>query len=80
MLLIVWRILQGLAIRRLALNDHEQQTFELLVELARTDDNSGGCEQYRSDDINDAKLLRHLGITKVNQLPLFDGFFPFRKN
>lgn len=80
MLLMVWRILQGLAIRRLALQYHEQKPFELLVELARTEDDSESCEQYRSEDINDAKLLRHFGITKANQLPLFDGFFPFRKN
>jgi hypothetical protein len=33
-------------------------------------------EVYQSTDINDAALVRHFGITTVNDRPLFDGFFP----
>jgi hypothetical protein len=33
------------------------------------------AELYTSEDINDAALLRHFGIMKVNNRPVFDGFF-----
>jgi len=79
MLLMVWRILQGLSIRKVALNYVEQESFELVVVLARPGEEQDELEEYRSDDINDAKLLRHFGITTVGKQPLFDGFFPLRK-
>jgi hypothetical protein len=79
MLLMVWRILQGLGIRGVALNYVEQKSFALQVVLARPGQEQDELEEYRSDDINDAKLLRHFGITTVDRRPLFDGFFPLKK-
>jgi len=79
MLLMVWRILQGLSIHRIDLNYVEQKSFRLVVVLARPGDEGGELEEYCSDDINDAKLLRHFGITTVDRKPLFDGFFPLKR-
>jgi hypothetical protein len=78
MLVMVWRILQGLSIRQLEMTYREQEEFSLLVTLARpgTDDLD---EPYRSRDINDAALVRHFGITTIDGKPLFDGFYPLRK-
>jgi hypothetical protein len=77
MLVMVWRILQGLRIHEVTMNYREQEAFRLGVVLACP----GGDEDppYSSDDINDAALVRHFGITTVNGAPLFDGFFPLRK-
>jgi hypothetical protein len=78
MLLMVWRILQGLTIRRVVLKYAEQASFQLVVALARPGEEGNEPEEYSSDDINDAKLLRHFGITTIDRRPLFDGFFPLR--
>ena len=76
MLLMVWRILQGLSIKRVMLDYAEESSFRLTVVLARPCDEGGGSEEYSSEDISDALLLRHFGITKVSKRPLFIGFFP----
>jgi hypothetical protein len=79
MLLMVWRILQGLTIREVKMSYREQQSFNLDVILARPGTEGDELEAYRSNDINDAALLRHFGITTVDNRPLFDGFFPLRR-
>jgi hypothetical protein len=84
MLLMVWRILQGLSIHQVTLEYVEQTSFRLLVTLARPraeggEEEENTLEVYSSDDINDAKLLRHFGIATVDRRPLFDGFFPLKK-
>ena len=79
MLLMVWRILQGLSIREVVMNYHEQEAFSLSVTLARATGEAGELETYRSNDINDAALIRNFGITTIDGRPLFDGFFPLRK-
>ena len=79
MLLMVWRILQGLSIRDVKMNYVEQKAFKLVVTLAGPGQDQTDLETYSSEDINDAALLRHFGITTVDGRPLFDGFFPLRK-
>ncbi len=79
MLFMVWRILQGLSIREVAMKYVEQEVFSLVVTLARPGQDQDNLETYSSNDINDATLLRHFGITTVDGRPLFDGFFPLRK-
>jgi len=78
MLVMVWRILQGLSIRRVEMDYREQEAFSLVVVLAHPGEDQDVLEEYRSSDINDAALIRHFGITTVSGLPLFDGFFPAR--
>ena len=78
MLLMVWRIIQGLSIRDVVLDYREQERFSLSVTLARGRGEQDELEIYSTTDINDAALLRHFGITTVDKRPLFDGFFPLR--
>ncbi len=78
MLVMVWRILQGLTIRQVEMTYREQDTFELRVVLARPGDGEDSLESYESHDINDAALLRHFGIATISGRPLFDNFFPLR--
>jgi hypothetical protein len=78
MLVMVWRILQGLSIRSVMMDYREQDHFGLVVVLARPGDEQDVSEEYLSSDINDAALVRHFGITTIDGLPLFDGFLPMR--
>lgn len=79
MLVMVWRILQGLSIRKMEMNYQEQVKFSLVVVLARPGGEQDELESYRSQDINDAGLVRHFGIATVDGKPLFDGFFALRR-
>jgi hypothetical protein len=76
MLVMVWRILQGLSIRQLEMSYRELETFRLVVVLAPPGLKQGDVEEYQSQDINDAALVRRFAITIINGKPLFEGFFP----
>jgi len=76
MLVMVWRILQGLSIRDVTMAYHEWAPFNLNVTLARPGGEQDSLETYQTTDINDAALLRHFGIMTLGDKPLFDGFFP----
>jgi hypothetical protein len=78
MLVMVWRVLQGLSIREVNMTYRERDTFDLRVVLARPGDAGDQLEDYSTQDINDASLFRHFGIATVSGRPLFDGFFPLR--
>ncbi len=79
LLVMVWRVLQGLSIREVALNYRELDSFRLTFILARPGDaGQDQLETYESTDINDAALLRHLGAAKAGGRPLFDGFYALR--
>jgi hypothetical protein len=79
MLVMVWRVLQGLSIRKVTMTYCERESFRLSFTLARSGDNGQDqLETYESTDITDAALVRHLGVTKVGGKPLFDGFYPLR--
>jgi hypothetical protein len=80
MLLMVWRILQGRSIREVTMNYLEQDRFSLDVTLALPGQSPDECDRYHTEDIKDAALLRHFGITTVDGRPLFEGFFPLRKS
>jgi len=75
MLVMVWRILQGDAIKQLRIDYTAGTSFLLEIQLE-------GDEQepqlFTSRNIDDAALLRHLGILKMGGRPLFDGFYPMQ--
>ena len=74
-LVMVWRILQGMNIAQLTVNYVSEQAFEMSVRLT-SPDHGGREEVYQSQNIDDAVILRHLGAMKMNDLPIFDGFYP----
>ena len=76
MLLMVVRILNGWTIREVTMEYREQESFHLCVTLARQDAGPDEREEYHTDDISDAALLRHFGITHADGRPVFNGFFP----
>jgi hypothetical protein len=76
MLLMVHQLLQGRTIREVTMEYHEQESFHLRITLDRQGSESEEGEKFETDDISDAALLRHLGITHADGRPLFHGFFP----
>lgn len=73
MLVMVWRILQGMEIAEICMDYHRRKSYSLRVRLVSPYGESD--EIYESRNIDDAALLRHLGIMKVDNQPLFDGFY-----
>ena len=79
MLVMVWRVLQGLSISEVVMNYRERDSFRLGFTLARpAESGQDQLETYESTDISDAALVRHLGMAKVGGKPLFDGFYALR--
>jgi len=76
MLLMTWRILQGSKVREMSMSYEAEREFCLRVKLATSGRKT--LEEYVSHDISDAALLRHFGKMKINDKPLFDGFFALR--
>jgi hypothetical protein len=72
-LVMVWRILLGMNIAELTLNYLSEQSFNMTVRLSSQ---GGGDEIYESHDIDDAVILRHLSVMKMDNKPIFDGFYP----
>lgn len=76
MLLMVWRVIQGMEIKSIQLAYEHRQSFEVTVIL---ESRYGGEDApYRSTNINDFALLRHIGVLEVSGRPVFDGFYPLR--
>jgi len=76
MLCAAWRILQGMQIKSLEMHYAQLSDFSLHVVLCSPSDET---EEYKSNDINDAVFVRHLGKAKVENKPLFDGFYALRQ-
>lgn len=76
MLLMVWRILQGMEVKSIRVEYQRQDSFELQVVLESP---SGEVDpMYRSGDIHDFALFRHIGIMEIGGRPVLDGFYPLK--
>lgn len=76
MLLMVWRILQGMGVREVQLNYHRQQSFEVRVILESPEGETD--DPYVSRNIHDFALFRHIGILEIGGTPVFDGFYALK--
>jgi hypothetical protein len=74
MLLMAWRIIQGMEIKRVEVSYLRQQSFG--VQLVLVSPSGEEDEPYVSTDINDFKILRHFGVFQIGVSPVFDGFYP----
>lgn len=75
MLLMVWRILQGMRIERVHF-DYARGSFGLEVSL--NSPHGDRPETYTSTEAGDFALLRQFGVARVDDKPVFDGFYPLR--
>ncbi|NQT37357.1 MAG: hypothetical protein HQ581_07715 [Planctomycetes bacterium] len=75
MLLMVWRILQGMEVKDIQLSYRKREQFEVRVVL----ESAYGEEDppYVSNNIHDFVLFRHIGILESGG-PIFDGFYALR--
>jgi hypothetical protein len=73
MLVMVWRVLQGIEISEIQMEYRENAPFRLRIRLSSSNDDRP--ELYESSDIDDAAVLRHLGTMKLGDNGLFDGFY-----
>ncbi len=76
MLLMVWRIIQGMVIKEAQLSYRRQTTFEVRVVLESPF--GGEDEPYVSSNIHDFSLLRHIEYYEIAGRPILDGFYPLR--
>ena len=76
-LVMAWRNIQGSNIAEVHISYKALQSFQLQIVLSDSHD-QGRQEVYESCDIFDAAVLRHFGITKQEDAPLFDGLYPLR--
>lgn len=77
MLVMAWRIMKGMNIDAIQMEYEQEKSFRLRVRLVSMD-NANKREEYETTDIDDAVVLRHFGIMKMNDRPVFDGFYPMR--
>ena len=77
MLVMAWRIMQGMEVHEVDMSHRRLETFNLRVVL-RAQYEDGELEVYESNEINDFKMLRHIGISSVNGKPMLDGFYALR--
>jgi len=76
MLLMVWRIIQGMAVKDIHLSYRRQESFEVRVVLESPYGEED--EPYFSNSIHDFALFRHIGLLEIGGAPVFDGFYPLR--
>jgi hypothetical protein len=75
MLVMAWRIMQGMNIDAMQMEYEQGNSFRLRVRLVSMYD-TNQREEYQTTDIDDAVVLRHFGVMKMNDRPIFDGFYP----
>ena len=76
MLLMTWRIIQGMEIKDIAISYERQKQFHARVVLESPYGEVD--EPYESSSIQDFALFRHIGIMEISGLPVFDGFYALK--
>lgn len=76
MLLLVWRIIQGMEIESVQINYRRQTSFEATVILRSP---YGEADPpYHSNQINDFALFRNIGLLEIDARPVMDGYYALR--
>ena len=71
---MVWCIVRGASVVSLRYEYEARSRSELVVTI-HVDPQKD--VEFRSTDLWDAMILRHLGFAKIGQKPLIDGYFAF---
>jgi hypothetical protein len=76
MLVMAWRIIQGMEIKEIGVSYRRREAVTLRVVLQ----SPYGEEDapYESSNIHDFALLRHVGVHEVSGRPVFDGFYALK--
>ncbi len=73
MVALVWRIVQGDTIQQIDMRYRYEKEFQLRVTVEN--DLAGRDVSFAFDRIEDATFLRHLGIMRAGDEPIFDGYY-----
>jgi hypothetical protein len=73
MVALVWRIVQGDTIVRIDMKYRYEKEFQLRVAIENN--LADGTTEFTFDRIEDATFLRHLGILRMGNEPVFDGYY-----
>ena len=76
MLLMVWRLIEGMEIKEIEVAFHRQESFSARVVLQSPC--GGDDETYSTSNIHDFALFRHIGAFEVAGRPVFDGFYALK--
>jgi hypothetical protein len=76
MLLMAWRVIQGMEIQNITLSYSLKQRFSVQVILKTPYGETDA--PYESQDIQDFAIFRHFGIMEVSGTPVFDGFYALK--
>jgi hypothetical protein len=76
MLLMAWRIIQGMNVKEIQVAYLRKSKFEVTVVLESPYGVSD--DPYISSTIHDFTLLRHFGIIEISGRPVFEGFYALR--
>ena len=74
-LVMVWRILQGMGVAAIRMEYDADGAFHLYVRLSSHRVGGTPGEEYESSNIDDSVVLRHLGRVKMGDKGIFDGFY-----
>ncbi len=75
-LLMAWRIIQGMEIKNIQMDYHRQDHFVMRVTLESPYGEED--ELYESISIQDFIVFRHIGTMEISGTPVFDGFYPLK--
>lgn len=70
---MAWRIMYGDTIARISMIYRDSEMFKLSIAVKGYDD--GREVEFEFDDIEDATVLQHIAIMRINNKPVFDGYY-----
>jgi hypothetical protein len=73
LLLMAWRIIQGMYVKQIQLSYSRKEEFHVTVVLESPYGDPE--ESYESNNIHDFALFRHIGTMEISGQPVFDGFY-----
>jgi len=76
MLLMAWRIIQGMEIKDIQLSYSLRESFRVRVILESPYGEPDA--PYESQEIQDFTIFRHFGIMEISGRPVFDGFYALK--
>lgn len=76
MLLMAWRIIQGMELKDIQLSYSLRTIFHVRVILESPYGETDAPYEYQS--IQDFAIFRHFGIMEINGCPVFDGYYAFK--
>jgi hypothetical protein len=73
MLLAIWRIFEGAEIHSINFEYQRTEKFGLRIILKMPYDEI--MEEYKSNELRDFRILRHLGTLTIDGTPVLEGFY-----